>query len=184
MSLDTLGPEFQKPPVERIILRSDKDTVVLKQLIPEDAPHYFRLINESRRHLSRNEDKTAKKYKKVEDVLESIVNPKEKDKLRFGIWDGDQMVGSVNLMVIKEQGIGITESWIGKKHIGHNYAARGREIMIEYAFNQLGLNVLESQIHRRNIASQKSVEKSGYKFKIREGKWLNYELLNPNPPIR
>ncbi len=182
MSIDGGSSESLLTPNDRIILRSEKDSVVLKQLIPEDAPHYFKLVDEGRKHLSRHRDRTSRKYPTEESVLNSIVNPDDPRKLRFGIWDGDTMVGSVNLIVIKEQGIGVTGSWIGEKHTGHNFAARGRDILIDYAFNHLGLKFLESQIHKRNIASQKSVEKSGFKLKIREGKWLNYELLNPNLP--
>jgi hypothetical protein len=64
------------PPRDERIEIYGSDGVVLRQLIPEDSQPYFDLIEYDRAHLSQFDDDTAAKYKTVEDVLESIVNPK------------------------------------------------------------------------------------------------------------
>jgi len=147
----------------RIILRSEDDSIILKQLIPDDAEGYFQLVDSDRAHLSQYGDDTAGKYPTVELVLESIVHPKNPDKYRFGIWDGETMVGSVNLTPL-EGNRAESGSWIGKDHTGHNYAARARKLLIDFAFHQLGIEELISKIVIGNFSSRRSVEKSGYLY--------------------
>ncbi len=165
----------------RIILQSDDDSIVLKQLILDDAEDYFRLVDSDRGHLSQHGDNTAKKYTSVDSVRASILKPNDR-KFRFGIWDEGKMVGSVNLTLL-DDGSAESGSWIGAEHTGHNYAARARDMLIDFAFNTLGLDKIISKIVVGNEPSRKSVEKSGYVFQeiIDEDgvqEWL-YVLKNP-----
>lgn len=157
---------------KRIILNSPDDTISLKQLIPDDAQLYFDLVDFDRDHLSQNEDVTASKYPTVDAVRMSIKKPASTNKYRFGIWDGDKMVGSDNL-TLKENNMAELGSWVGKEHIGHNYAARARKLLVDFAFNQLGLDEVFCEIVVGNIASRKSVEKSGFVYEgEKDGKWI------------
>lgn len=167
----------------RIILRSPDDSVELKQLIPEDAERYFQLIDSDRAHLSQHGEDTAIKYPTVESVRESIVHPKKPAKYRFGIWDGEIMVGSDNLTPIEGNRIE-SGSWIAKVHTGHHYAARARRLLVDFAFKQLHVNEIISKITIGNEPSRKSVEKSGFVYSgdIEEDgkkKWL-FVLKNPS----
>lgn len=168
--------------LHRVVLKSETDSVELKQFVPEDAEEMFRLIDFDRQHLSQFEDDTAIKYQTVEDARDSIIYPKSPCKFRFGVWDKDAMVGSINLTMLSidhaESG-----SWIGKAHLGNNYAFRARQLLTEFGFNQLHINKIVSKIAVGNIASRKSVEKSGYSHtgKVEEDgsqKWL-FALGNP-----
>ncbi len=165
----------------RVILKSEADSVELKQFVPEDAEEMFRLIDFDRKHLSQFEDDTARKYQTVEDARDSIIYPRSPCKFRFGIWDKSVMVGSVNLTMLSldhaESG-----SWIGKAHFGNNYTFRARQLLTDFGFNQLHINKIISKIAVGSIASRKSVEKSGYSYigKVEEDgsqKWL-FELRN------
>ena len=143
------------------------DGVAIRQLISEDAPHYFNLVDYDREHLSQEHngerDETADKYQRVEDVLESIDHPQRLNRLRFGIWDGDIMVGSNSLDLLGD-GRGKSGSWIGKQYVGHQYAARGRKLLLELAFERLGLSEVISEILPDNTYSLRSVESSGYHY--------------------
>ncbi len=177
MSSDERSLEPTPPIHRRIIVTSSTDTVVLKQLVPTDAPEYFNRVEEDRAHLSqqhgpRTADSTAENYPTVESVLESIVNPKIPNKIRFGIWDGDVFVGSNNL---SPRGEGRAElgSWVGGNYTGHNYAARARTLLVDYAFNTAGLEEVFCEIAVGNEASRKSVERSGFKFNgVRYDHWV------------
>lgn len=153
--------EAPAPTPERIVLSDG--TVRLMQLTAADAPAYFELIAFDPDHLRQHGDETADKYPDVASVQESIEHPKNPAKYRFGIWDGDVMVGSDNLT---PEGDGKAElgSWVGKQHIGRGYAGRGRELLVDFAFSTLGLNEVHCDIVVGNEASRRSVEKSGFQF--------------------
>lgn len=153
-------PERQS---ERIVLERSDETIRLMQLVPDDAQAYFDLIAYDPDHLRQHGDATADKYPDVESVRKSIEGPSNPAKLRFGIWDGATMVGSNNLT---PQGSGVAElgSWIGKQYIGRGYAGQGRKLLIDFAFNTLGLREVYSDIVVGNEASRRSVEKSGFTY--------------------
>lgn len=56
-----------------------------KEIFFGEANAIFSLIDESREHLSQYGDKTAIKYQILEDVLNSIVNSPNPNKLRMSI---------------------------------------------------------------------------------------------------
>jgi RimJ/RimL family protein N-acetyltransferase len=165
----------------RIILHDEEDTISLKQLVIEDADPYFQLVDSDRAHLSQPGDETASKYPTVESVRESVIKTNSKnppEKYRFGIWDGDLMVGSDNLMPADSNRAELG-SWIGKKYIGNRYAGRARRLLVDFAFNQLHLDEVFCEITIGNESSQKSVERSGFEYKgEHEGKW-SYILTRP-----
>jgi RimJ/RimL family protein N-acetyltransferase len=155
--------EATPPPPERIIIASEADTVCLKQLIPDDDVHYFGLIAFDPDHLRQHGDVTARNYPDVSAVRWSIAHPLNPNRYRFGIWDGDVMVGSDSL-TLRSEVSGALGSWVGKQHIGHDYAARARSLLISFAFDRLHLDEVYSEITVGNEPSRRSVEKSGLRY--------------------
>lgn len=161
----------QDPPPTQIELEGP-DGVAIRQLIPEDAQGYFDLIDYDRTHLSQFGDSTAEKYQSVEDVLESIVNPSNPEKKRFGIWVDGVMVGTNNLTPLADGRVE-SGSWIGAKHKGHHYAAKARQLLVDIAFKHLGYQEVVSKIKVGNEVSRKSVEKGGFRFvEEKDGEWF------------
>jgi len=157
------------------------DGIAIRELVPADAQRYFDLIEYDRAHHSQTHsgetDETAEKYPDVESVLDSIVNPENPGiYFRFGIWDGETMVGSDNLRLMGNYR-GRIGSWVGKEYAGHHYAARARNPLVQLAFDHFELNEVFSEILIGNEASRKSLEKSGFIYDgIVEGnKWV-YKL--------
>lgn len=165
--------EASTNPKDLIEISLPGDSVLIRELSLADAQAYFDLLNYDREHLSQFGDETAAKYQTVEDVEESIRNPKP-NKFRFGIWDDDVMVGTNNLRVFGSSGE--TGSWIGAEHTGHNYAARGRAPLLQFAFREIGLERVISFIAVGNEASKKSIENSGYSFVNEKGGYWLFEM--------
>ena len=145
------------------------DGIAIRELWLEDAPRYFELVDSNRTHLSQNHNgdpnSTADSYKSVEDVVDTILNPKNPNKKRFGIWVNGVMVGTNNLTPLEKSGQVESGSWVAEQYAGHHYAAKARELLKKIAFEKLGYRVLVSEIAVGNEASRKSIEKSGYKYK-------------------
>lgn len=138
----------------------------LRQLVkehPEDAQTIYNLIAFDPDHLRQFDDTTADKYQSVEDVLESIEEPENPNKLRFGIWDGDTMVGSINLTPHQDCKASVGY-WVGKEHIGHGHAAEAVRLLSDYAFNQAGYEKLVAAVRFGNLASRKTLENAGYQY--------------------
>jgi len=159
----------------RIVIRTGRKGLVLKQLIPRDAPQYFALIESDRPHLSRHMNGVAQKYPTEASVLESIVRPKNSRKLRFGIWDGATFVGSVNLTPL---GKGRCElgGWTGKLFCNKGYASTAWDALARYALAHLGFTRVIAKTHRRNFASQATLKKAGFIFVRRFSFWHYFAL--------
>lgn len=134
--------------------------VAIKQLVPDDAEAYFALIDADRSHFKYGEETTPKKYQTVEDVRQSIEDPVSNARLRFGIWDDQIMVGSINL-TFKRPGVAEVGYWVGGEHKGHGYALSATKLLIEHAFGNLSLNSLTAWVAPENRASVKTLERAG-----------------------
>ncbi|MDO8591579.1 MAG: GNAT family N-acetyltransferase [bacterium] len=156
-----------------------KDGLALRQFVPEDAGSIFALIDEGRAHLHQFGDDTAAKYPSAEAVRESIITPTNPDKLRFGIWDEETIVGSINLTSGENQPVEVGY-WVGKKHVGHSYATKALKLVSDYAFEQLDKDLLIANVAVGNEASRRSLEKAGFSlaetFQGRDGHVWRYHL--------
>jgi RimJ/RimL family protein N-acetyltransferase len=163
---------------ERLIIGTDYESVVLKQLVINDAPPMFDLIEADRGHLSQFDDETSDKYPTAEAVVMSINCPPDPRRLRFGIWDGDQMVGSINLTPDEDNYNGIIGYWVGAEHTGQHYASRALQLLINYAFQTLDVTSLSADVQVGNEASARTLERAGFAYDGQlDNVWM-YENLN------
>ncbi len=135
--------------------------ITLRQLYVEDAEAYFGLIDYDRAHLSQFNDETAEKYPSFLAVANSLVNPQNPARLRFGIWDGEVMVGSINLTP-KDNRTAEIGYWVGKQHTGHGYASEAVKALSKYAFDQTEADLLFANVAVGNQASKRTLEKAGF----------------------
>ena len=135
----------------------------LKQFIVSDSQAIFQLIDKNRNHLSQFGDTTAEKYKTIESVEESISNPKNPDRLRFGIWDNGVLVGSVNLTPDEDDKTkGEIGYYLGSEFTGKGYMIKAVTTLAEFAFKNLQYKEIYGIVHAENIASQSVLRKSGF----------------------
>jgi len=146
-----------------MIIKTSNPEIKLKKFSPEDSPVIFNLINENRKHLSQSyssgkKDKTSEKYPNLESVLESIKNPSNPNKLRFGIWHNEKYVGSINLTPEGDKAeIGY---YIGSKFINKGYATLATIALTDYALRTF--DQLYAKVEFENNASARVLEKAGF----------------------
>lgn len=155
-SIDQSG-EIARPRVELPV----SDTVVLRQFVPSDAAALFALIDRNLDHLSQFGDTTAEKYPDLVAVEQSIIEPPNPDRLRFGIWDGKELVGTVN--ITPRDAVSATLGyWIGSEFTGRGYATEATDALSEYGHDQLGYLRIYAGADPGNTASIRVLEKSGF----------------------
>ena len=138
--------------------------VLLRQYALEDAKKAFELIDRNREYLSQFGDETASKYPVLELFEESIRNPKNPNRLRFGIWNAEGiLVGSINLTPdVDDAQKGEIGYYLGKEFQGNGYMRRAVETLMNYAFNVLNYRELYGKVVKGNIASENVFVKLGY----------------------
>ncbi len=142
-------------------IRSIVQGVSLRQFAPSDARTIFELIDGNRDHLSQFGDETATKYPTEKSVLDSITNPKNPNKLRFGIWDNGKLVGSINLTPDEEHRAEVGY-YLGSKFTGKGYMGRAVITLVEYVFSELEYETLFGNVHPDNKNSQNVLSKAGF----------------------
>lgn len=162
-----------------IEIPSDSRLVTLRQFSLADAQHIFKLINKSREHLSQFGDETAAKYPTLRSVEDSITNPKNPKRLRFGVWSNKNvLVGSINLTPDennpKRAEIGY---YLGAKHMGKGYMTEAVITLTEWAFSYRGFKELYAKVHKDNAASAKVLLKSEFKETGRDKDEIIFTLM-------
>jgi len=139
--------------------------ITLRQFTIDDAPHIFILINNNREHFEQFGDTTSEKYKTLTEVGESILHPKNEERLRFGIWNEKQeFVGSINLTPDeKNKQRGEIGYYLSPHHTGKGHMLNSLLTLTAHAFTKQGYEELYGKVHEDNIASQKVLMKAGFK---------------------
>jgi|LGVE01.1.fsa_nt_gb ribosomal-protein-alanine N-acetyltransferase len=101
-----------------------------------------------------------------EEVMKTLLQEQDDETYYMFLIEDEmnQIIGRVNLSVsesndIKEAEVGYR---IGKKHQGKGYASQSVKLVIDYAFDKLGLNQVSAGTATTNIASKRVLEKNGF----------------------
>jgi len=168
-------------PTSRLVLRSDTDSVVLLQPIQADAPLIYSLVDSNREHLGHFTE-VALHLSSLEVVQRVIAYDGNPNMHRFGIWDDETLVGMINLSVFGRDSI--LNWWVGKDHIGQKYSSRAGVLLLDFAFNQLGLQDVGCYINPKNEASRRSALRLGMVPAFVGENTMRYIISNPNTPTR
>jgi RimJ/RimL family protein N-acetyltransferase len=145
-----------------LVISTESPTVLLKRLVPRDAELLFAAIDIDREHLSQFSDVTSAKYMTVGAVLQSILEPENPSKLRFGIWDNKNFVGSIN---IRPEGQDAEVGyWVSGDSTGHGYATIAVRAISNFALSNLKVRDILASVREENIPSRKVLEKSGFVY--------------------
>ena len=166
----------RKMVAEGLELKTASKGVVLRQFSPRDAHPLFALISSNRKHLSQFGDQTARKYPAYLSVWLSIITPEQSEKMRLGIWVGQHLAGTVNLLP-KADGNAELGYWIGKEFCGQGLATIATTTLTRYAHKELGHKFVTAHVHKDNLASLRVLEKSGFATVIQIGDTM--ELCHP-----
>lgn len=155
---------------ERIEITTQKENVLLRELRLDDASAYFESVEANRMHLSQFNDKTSSKYPTLLSVERSILIPENPDKLRLGIWDTDDFVGSINL--IPEEDKAEIGYWIDRRFTGCGYATIAIRALSNFAAKRFSNIYTEVKVD--NEASAKVLERAGFNKTSENHRFLTY----------
>jgi RimJ/RimL family protein N-acetyltransferase len=153
------------------------ERIRLVPMTPEMLPNYIRWFSdpEVTRYLGNMFPPTiAQENEWYENVAKS-----ERD-LLWAIMVGDKHIGSTGLHAISWRNRrAITGNMIGdKSEWGKGYGSEAVRLRTRYAFHDLGLEKLETEAFLDNKASQRCLEKAGYRqygvrrrHEFRDGRW-------------
>ncbi|MBX2866396.1 GNAT family N-acetyltransferase [Candidatus Kaiserbacteria bacterium] len=137
--------------------------LTLKQFSEEDAAKLFSLIDQNRDHLSQFGDETSAKYPDLEMVRQSIVMPKNLDRIRYGVWMEDVLIGSINITPLPDDPRLLEVGyWIGGAHCGRGVATTVTRTLVRTVTSApQGVTHLVAWVHEKNKASQRVLLKAG-----------------------
>lgn len=156
------------------------DGLAIRQLILEDAQAYFDALHHDTSRFEFEED-TLIKYPDVESVRasiqESLEDPEPK-RLRFGIWDGSVMVGSINLEFDHPNPNNRRSAELGywSGYGGHAYCERAARLLLPYAFSHYDIVKISAWAKPLNVGSRKVIEHLGFSQVIDGPEEVMYEL--------
>ncbi|MDB4992457.1 MAG: sle [Parcubacteria group bacterium] len=158
-----------------IIIPTNHQDLVLRQLTVEDAGLMFRLIDRNRSHLSQYGENTSSKYPTIESAIFSVTHPENPDKLRFGIWLEETFVGSAGLTPphpLFSDG-GSLGYWLGSEYTGQGIATAASEALLRYANVVLHWPRIFARVHTDNHKSRAVLERSGFHFECERGETIH-----------
>jgi len=146
------------------------EEITLRQFSAADAGDIFDLIDRNRDHLSQHDDDTAGKYPSVRSVLNSIVSPKNPERLRMGIWAGKEFAGTINLTRFNGCASFEVGYYLGSEFLGRGYMTRAVNKIVEYAFTEKKACQVFANVHPDNEESMAVLERAGFskKGKVKE----------------
>ncbi len=162
-------------------LKIDEE-ITLRQFGVADAGAIFDLIDRNRDHLSQHNDDTAGKYLSVGSVLKSIASPANPERLRLGIWAGDDFAGSINLTPLNGSTSFEVGYYLGSEFQGRGYMTRAVKKIVEYAFSEKKASHVFADVHPDNTASMAVLERTGFskKGEVKEDGQVIYSKCRQN----
>ncbi len=162
-------------------ITSTDGTITLRQYSLKDAKAAFALIDKNREHLAQFGDRTGVKYPTLESFEESIRNPKNVNRLRFGIWNSkDELVGSINLTPDADNPRrGEIGFYLGGEFQGNGYMKRAVQALTDYAFKKLNYSQIYGKVAVGNEHSVRVLMKNGYFGSVKKEVETIYTISNP-----
>jgi RimJ/RimL family protein N-acetyltransferase len=142
-----------------------------------DAENWFAVIDRNREHFSQYGDETSNKYPTLASVLVSILTPNIPNRLRFGIWVGHTLTGSINLTPVM-RGMASVGYLVGKEYCGQHIASDALYATIAYARKEKSWTTLIATTHKDNKVSQRILKHAGFEEKGGVEDEIHWSLQN------
>ena len=160
-----LAPELQ-PIIDDLALNNGL-VLRLRILDVTDAEAYYRAVVNSKAHLATYNQATLDAYPDEESVKESIDDPNNRFRWRFGIWvcgfaNNEEFAGSINAsfnIVGNEAEIGY---WLDKDHLKNGYARMAVSALVNYISKNYPHVRIFAKVVSGNTASENVLVSSGF----------------------
>lgn len=96
-----------------------------------------------------------------ESVSENLNDPNDKNS-KFGIWDGNTIVGRVDLTPGEDVGKYVLGYWLGPQYTGRGYATVACTAIIEHGRTSLGATEIYAGVTKGNEASTAVLIRLGF----------------------
>jgi ribosomal-protein-alanine N-acetyltransferase len=157
---------------------------VIRRLLAEDAEELTALRVRNRAYISPWEPdaEDPERWYTVEGVRAWIVDGNE----RFAILDGDELAGMASLTGVVYGGLqsAMASYFVDEGHAGRGLASAAVHDLVVYAFEELGLHRVEAGTAVANVASQRVLEKNGFRnvgllerHLMLNGEWVDHYLF-------
>ncbi|MBI5803158.1 GNAT family N-acetyltransferase [Candidatus Pacearchaeota archaeon] len=141
-------------------IKISESPLKLIRFYADDSKAVFELIDRNRTHLSQDGDITAAKYQTIEDFMNSIIKPKDKFRLRMGIWNEETLVGSINITPKGDKRAEVGY-WLGKEYTGKGYMTTSLSALTDYALSD-GFDEVFAEVITENESSIRVLVRAGY----------------------
>ena len=167
-----------------IVLKGKK--IILRKIRSSDALSICK--NANNKEIGRYMPPIKYPYR-IKDAREFIEKKKKnfgKEEFSFGIEFNKEIIGMISLIHLdKESKRAEIAYWIGKDYWGKGIGTEAVNIILKFGFKQLKLMRIFGRAMHENIASQKLLEKTGFKYegtmrkyKFWHGKWMDYLMYS------
>lgn len=157
---------------------------VIRRLIADDAEELTALRVRNRAYISPWEPdaEDPERWYTVEGVRTWILDGNE----RFGIMDGDELAGMASLTGVVRSGLqsAMASYFVDEAHAGRGLASAAVHDLVVHAFEELGLHRVEAGTAVVNVASQRVLEKNGFRrigllerHLLLQGQWVDHYLF-------
>ena len=158
------------------------DEIVLRAWREEDIEIAFNAVLRNRDHLQPFMHWMTPEYS-IESsekfLTDAIISRRERKNLGLGIFRSEQLIGSVGFVkfdwVSKKTEIGY---WVDREEEGKGIVTRSCRTLIEYAFDELGMNRIEIRCSSENLRSAAVPERLGF---TKEATLRQAEFRNGKP---
>ncbi|MDP6293417.1 MAG: GNAT family N-acetyltransferase [Candidatus Woesearchaeota archaeon] len=140
--------------------------IILRHLTMADAEVYLKAHDEDAAKFFSSHPTTLEEAKEeIQEALDAYDVPKEKrTKETFAIEMGGVFAGFIAIHHIVQGKEGTTGSLVAPEFRGKGVGTQAHKLLLEYAFKTYKLKKIYGRVKPANIASQKMLEKSGYKY--------------------
>ncbi|MBZ0274546.1 MAG: GNAT family N-acetyltransferase [Anaerolineae bacterium] len=144
----------------------DTERLLLRAFTPEDAPAIQAILNDPAITDNMNYIPYPCTLEWVQAYIQRANEDLASGRYTFGIVrraDG-VLVGRINIRVAAEHHSAEIGYWIGRAFWGNGYATEAARRVLDFGFNDLGLNRIMGQCFARNAASAHVLEKIGMRY--------------------
>lgn len=157
---------------------------VIRRLIADDAEELTALRVRNRAYISPWEPdaEDPERWYTVEGVRTWILDGNE----RFAIMDGDELAGMASLTGVVRSGLqsAMASYFVDEAHAGRGLASAAVHDLVVHAFEELELHRVEAGTAVVNVASQRVLEKNGFRrigllerHLLLQGQWVDHYLF-------
>lgn len=151
--------------------------LILRQLESNDYENYYEYVTDeliSKQFFFNHTKESAKK--RLDEILEKYNEDYKPHIWAIALKNNNEFIGIISIDTFSTMNKRFSIACgLRKKHRGHGYAYQAITALIDYAFKNLNMNRVELAHNIDNIASQKTIEKTGAKFEgiARESKFYD-----------